>query len=164
MTVSKIKKIINILILICVVLCIFINPCTGVESVKKYTVVIDSINNFFKSINIGYKFKVSDICAAFRFTEYCVFGIMISVVDAYFSKKRFSNIFSLLFFGLSVSFSEIYLKSLQNHVVYMDEILISFIEFCIGLIFYIFIIDKFFTKKKTCSNSKYKTYKYDRRR
>jgi hypothetical protein len=63
--------------------------------------------------------------------------------------------------GLFVSVCEVYYRFLSNLGVGINEIIISFVEFCIGMIFYI-IFTGIKPSKKT--GLRYRSLKYDGRR
>ena len=137
--ISKVRYFIYVLISIVLFLWIFLNPCTNIKFIKSHFSILNSINGFFSSINVGYHFNFDDVCSVFRFTEYFIFGIMLSLIAGLCSKNYFSNIFTLLFFGLSVAVAEVYFKSLNGMSIGISEVVLAFAEFCIGMIFYIFI-------------------------
>lgn len=157
----KVKYFIYVLISIALFLWIFLNPYTNIKFIKNHFSILDSINSFFSSINVGYHFNFSDVCSVFRFTEYFIFGIMLSLIAGLYSKNYFLNIFTLLFLGLSVAVAEVYLKSLNGMSIGINEAVLSFVEFCIGMIFYIFINN---LASPTKAHSKHKVNKYDGRR
>lgn len=159
--ISKVKYFIYVLISIAIFLWIFLNPYTNIRFIESHALAINSVNRFFRNINVGYYFNFRDVCSIFRFTEYFIFGIMLSLIAGLYSKNYFSNIFTLLFCGLSVAVAEIYLKSLNGMEIGINEAVLAFAEFCIGVVFYIFI-NNFASPTK--ARSKHKANKYDGRR
>ncbi len=124
--------------------------------------IVWNINKFFENIGLKYRFTVIDVSRFVRFTEYCVFGIMITSIAKMYSKNIFKNICFPLFIGLAVSVLEVYLKNFGGSNLEVSDILISFVEFCMGLIFYIIFGNLKFSKKRK-TRSRYKSRKYEGR-
>ncbi len=158
---EKVKHIAFGLIIFAVVLWILLNPWTNVKTFESNPKIIININNFFSYMGLGYRFVLKDICATVRFTDYLVFGIISIIITKVYSKNIFKSITVPLFVGLLVSVFEVYYSSSGNLNTDASQIIISFVEFCIGMIFYIIFTG---IKPSKRPEFKYRSLKYDGRR
>ncbi len=158
---KNIARFVFILIAFIVVLCIFLNPLTNLAVLRSNPYILANINSFLSRIGFSYRFVFKDICAIMRFTEYFVFGIIAMVLTKSYSKNIFKSITVPLFIGLFIAVGEIYYRFLSGFHIGINEVIVSFVEFCIGMIFYIIFTG---TKPAKDSGFKYKSRKYDGRR
>lgn len=161
MTDKKIVRSILALVILVIVSWIFLNPWTNIAVLTKNSYILININNFFNYMGFGYRLVLKDICAIVRFTEYLVFGIITMVTVNAYSKNVFKNITIPLFIGLFISVGEVYFRLLSNFNIGVNEIIISFVDFCIGMIFYIIFTG---IRPPKRSGFKYRSSKYDGRR
>lgn len=161
MTDKKVTRLIFGLITLALVLWIFLNPWANVKALERNPRILIDVNNFFSYMGFGYRLVLKDICAIVRFTEYLVFGIITIITTKVCSKNIFKSITIPLFMGLFVSVFEVYYRSLGNLNIGVNEIIISFVEFCIGMIFYIIFTG---IKPSKRAGFKYRSLKYDGRR
>lgn len=161
MTDKKVTHLIFVLITFAVIVWIFLNPWTNVKTLENSPGVLININNFFSYMGFSYKLVLKDICAIVRFTEYLIFGIIAIITTKVYSNNVFKNITIPLFTGLFVSVLEVYYRFLGNLNIGVNEIIISFVDFCIGMIFYIIFTGIRPSRK---SGYKYRSLKYDGRR
>ncbi len=129
---------------------IFLNPYTDINYLSSNPALCLGINGFFEKLGFGYRFSLGDIMCAIRFTEYLVFGIITAIIVKFHSKNVWKNICTPLFLGLVLSTTEIYFKSIGNLNVGIYEVILSFIYFCIGLLFYLVISGVKPATKKGC--------------
>lgn len=155
MTYNKTKHLIYVLLTSAVILWIAFNPYTDIKFIENNPVIFDCINGFFSSIKLGYRFSIYDIYYVFMFTEYFIFGIMISgaLKNCPYENTR-DNILSVI----SMSVCALYFITYSNN---NWEYLIGFSAICIGSVIY-FLVSKFFSYSQ--KRPRYKTYKYERRR
>lgn len=140
---------------------IFINPYTDVNYLNSNPTLWLSINGFFEKLGLSYRFSLSDVLYLVRFTEYFIFGIMTTMIVKFHSKNVWKSICIPLFLGLGLSVGEVYFKSFSDLKVGLYEVILSFVYFCIGLIFYIIIRGSKSSAKKGLG---FKINKYGRRR
>ncbi len=152
---SKIKRLIYALVSIAVLLWINFNPYTDIKFIENSPVILDCVNNFFSNLNLSYVFSAYDIYSVFKFTEYFIFGIILSITFKSCSKNTFWSIFSIFFLGLSVSLSEIH-KFYETNIA-TREVTIAFAEYCAGVAMWA-LVHKF--KRKSKTRLKYKSVKY----
>lgn len=161
MTNKKLTRAVLGFVMLIIVSWIFLNPWTDAQMLGKKPEILININNFFGYAGFGYRLVLRDLCDAVRFTEYLVFGIIAMLNTKAWSKNIFKSITEPLFIGIVVSVSEIYYRFLCDFNIGVTEIIISFVGFCTGIIFYI-IFTGIKPAKKT--GFKYKSLKYDGRR
>ncbi len=142
-------------------LVIFLNPYTDINYLKSNPMLCLSINGFFEKLGLSYRFSLSDLLYLMRFTEYFVFGIITTMIVKVHSKSIWKNVCTPLFLGLIFSIGEIYFKSFNNSTVGLQEVVISFVYFLIGLVFYLIIRSLKPSAKKSHG---FKFSKYGRRR
>lgn len=140
---------------------IFFNPYTDINYLNANPTLCLSINSFFEKLGLGYRFSLSDVVYLMRFTEYFIFGIITTMIIKVHSKNIWKNVCTPLFFGLVLSFGEVYFKSFSDLKIGLYEVLLSFIYFCVGLLFYLIISKMKFSSGKSCG---FKFNKYGRRR
>ncbi|MBR2579392.1 MAG: hypothetical protein IKE41_04590 [Clostridia bacterium] len=154
---ENIKKLLLVAALILIVSWILFNPYiyhSDSEFISNFSFLI---NDFCKNINLNYRFSGDDILNLFRFLEYFVFGICSAVLYKTYSKKVWINITNPLFLGLIVSILEIYFRNFGAYKLEVRDILISFLEFCVGaFVILVFCV----SKNKKAFSSKYKKNKY----
>lgn len=155
---SKIKRLIYALISITLLLWINFNPYTDIKFIENTPEILNCVNGFFSNLNLSYVFASYDIYSVFKFTEYFIFGIILSIAFKHGSKDIVWNIFSILFLGLSVSLSEIH-KFYGTNIA-TREVIVAFAEYCAGVAVCA-LIGKF--RKKSKVRLKYKSGKYSGR-
>ena len=151
------KKLLLIPVLIAVVAWILFNPYiyhSGSDFIANFSIFI---NDFCKNVNLNYRFSNDDILNLMRFFEYFIFGIVSALSFKAYFNKIWPNIVNPLFLGLVTAVLEIYFRNFGMYKLEVSDILISFLEFCAGLL----IILCFCTRKsKRIFSSKYKKSKY----
>lgn len=140
---------------------IFLNPYTNLDYLNANPGLCFGINNFFEKCGLGYRFSFNDLLYLMRFTEYFIFGIITTQIVKFHSQNIWKDICVPLFLGLGLSVGEIYFKSFGDLKIGLYEVVMSFMYFCIGLIFYIILGKIKFSGKKSFN---YKSMKYGRRR
>lgn len=140
---------------------IFLNPYTDLNYISANPGICQSINGFFEKCGLGYRFSLNDVVYSMRFTEYFIFGIITTMIIKVRSKNIWKNICTPLFFGLILSVGEVYFKSFSDLKIGLYEVLLSFVYFCVGLIFYLMISKIKFSSGKSYG---FKVSKYGRRR
>ncbi len=155
MTYNKTKHLIYVLLASVIIVWIAFNPYTDIKFIESNPVIFDCVNGFFSSIKLGYKFNIYDIYYVFMFTEYFIFGIMISgaLKNCPYEKTR-DNILSIIL----MSMYALYFRADSGN---KWEYLMGFSAICIGSVLY-FLVIKFFSISK--NSSRRRTYRYERRR
>lgn len=155
MTYNKTKHLIYVLFSSAIIVWIAFNSYTDIKFIESNPVIFDCINGFFSSIKLGYKFSIYDIYYVFMFTEYFIFGIMISgaLKNCPYENTR-DNVLSIIL----MSMYALYFRTDSGN---KWEYLIGFSAICIGSLIY-FLVSKFFSNFK--NSSRYKTNRYERRR
>lgn len=155
MTYNKTKHLIYVLFSSAIIVWIAFNSYTDIKFIESNPVIFDCINGFFSSIKLGYKFSIYDIYYVFMFTEYFIFGIMISgaLKNCPYENTR-DNVLSIIL----MSMYALYFRTDSGN---KWEYLIGFSAICIGSVIY-FLVSKFFSYSQ--KRPRYRTYKYERRR
>ena len=151
------KKLILTVILIAIIGWILFNPYIyhlNSEFISSFSVFV---NNFFESVGLNYRFSSGDILNSLRFLEYFIFGVFSAILCKIYLKNVWLNIMNPLFLGLITATLEIYFRNFGVYKLEVSDILISFLEFCAGLLI---IICFRVSKPKKIFSSKYKKSKY----
>ncbi len=159
---KNLSRLILIILNLVVFLWIFTNKFTdSAHIVKEKPVLVSNINGLFASMNLSYMLVARDVASTIRFTEYLVFGITLMMMLKLYVKNIAKNVAVLLFSGLFTAVLEVYFKTVQKTSAGIDEIIISFLGFCIGIGF-CFVFSKI-TFSGGPTVRKYRSSKYNGR-
>ena len=151
------KRLFLVLLLIAISSWILFNPYiyySNSEFISNFSIFV---NDFFKNIGWNYRFSNDDVLHLLRFLEYFVFGIFSAFLCKIYFKKIWSSIINPLFLGLLIAVAEIYFRNFGVHKLEVRDILVSFFEFCAGLLVTLCF---YAPKSKKIFSSKYKKSKY----
>lgn len=157
MITESVKKLLLIPSLLLLVAWIMFNPYIYSANSEFICSLCFSVNDLCGNINLNYRFSSEDILALLRFFEYFILGIVSAVLYKIYFKRIWANITNLLFLGLTVSIVEIYLRNFGIYKLEVRDILISFFEFCAGIMIILIFRAR---KNKKAFSSKYKKNKY----
>lgn len=153
------KKILIISFMILAVSWILFNPYIH-YSISEFISNFSALtNDFCRNIGLNYRFSSDDILNLLRFFEYFIFGILSAFLHKNFFRKIWSNLANPLFLGLLVSTLEGYFRSFSCYVCApkVGLIMVSFLEFCVGLLIVLILR---IPKNKKVFSSRYKKNKY----
>ena len=128
---KNLSRLIFIVLSLAVFLWIFMNKLTNPTHIMP--ALVSNINGFFASMNLNYTLVAHDIVSTMRFTQYLIFGMLLMMTLKLHVKSISKSIAILLFSGLFTAVLEVYFKTVQKISAGIDEVMISFFGFCVGL-------------------------------